>query len=104
MGIGGAMILVWRKRSRGYFKYSGQNFALVVMVGINILYGFTNQGIDNYAHMGGVIGGYLSAYLTGFRGSSIKAGQRVAAVIGILLLAAVGIAAGFVIWGGKVGY
>lgn len=99
LGLGGALILVWRRQSRGSWKYSGRYFSLVIVVAINVLYGFANQGIDNYAHIGGVIGGYLTACAAGFRGDGIKMRGRIAAAALMVLLAVAGIAAGFYIWG-----
>jgi membrane associated rhomboid family serine protease len=42
--------------------------ALLGPVGINLLYGFFVRGIDNYAHIGGFVGGLLAAFLAGIAG------------------------------------
>lgn len=38
---------------------------IVIMIALNLGYGFVNAHIDNYAHMGGLVGGYLSAVTLG---------------------------------------
>ncbi len=35
---------------------------LGIIVGINLLFGFSVSGIDNWAHIGGLAGGFLIAY------------------------------------------
>lgn len=37
---------------------------LVLMAGLSLYYGFTAQGVDNAAHIGGLISGFLLAVLT----------------------------------------
>ncbi|HEX2946652.1 MAG TPA: rhomboid family intramembrane serine protease [Clostridia bacterium] len=58
-GLLGAL-LYFGVRNTSLFRASfGVN--ILVMIGINLFYGFTNPGIDNYAHIGGLIGGFLAA-------------------------------------------
>lgn len=38
---------------------------IVTMIMFNLAYGLMHRGIDNYAHMGGLVGGYLSAFCLG---------------------------------------
>lgn len=52
---------------RGYF---GRNIIITIL--INIVYGFTQPGIDNFAHLGGLLGGFLSAGIVKLRGTSSK--------------------------------
>lgn len=42
-------------------EYSGKR--LLVMAGLSVLQGFTAQGIDNWAHIGGMVTGFLIALL-----------------------------------------
>ena len=37
---------------------------LVLMAGLSLYYGFTAQGVDNAAHIGGLVSGFLLAVLT----------------------------------------
>lgn len=57
-----------------YFSYHfrhiiNRNFVinLLLMLGINIFFGFTTPGIDNYAHLGGLTGGLLTSAVLGTR-------------------------------------
>jgi hypothetical protein len=34
----------------------------LVIIGINLLFGFTVAGIDNYAHIGGLVAGFAMGY------------------------------------------
>lgn len=59
-------------------------------VGINLLIGFMITGIDNYAHIGGLIGGFVAAFLAGIPGQ--RSGWRnvamaVTAALVLLILA-----------------
>lgn len=49
---------------RAYFGYN-----VIITIVINLVYGFSNSGIDNYAHIGGLIGGFLSS---GFIAAPVK--------------------------------
>lgn len=45
---------------------------IVPVIMLNLVIGFTFDGIDNFAHIGGLIGGYLSAIAFGLTGKSDK--------------------------------
>jgi rhomboid protease GluP len=54
------VILIYGLSNKGFFKTAlGANIILVL--GFNLFYGLANQRIDNYAHLGGLIFGYLIA-------------------------------------------
>lgn len=42
-----------------FFRTMGMN--ILVVIGINLAFGFTIQGIDNAGHIGGLIGGFLAS-------------------------------------------
>lgn len=54
---------------------------LLAPVGINLAFGFLVGGIDNYAHIGGFIGGLLAAFLAGIPGQ--RKPWRLAAMAGV---------------------
>ena len=61
MGIGGSFIYIWLKNRETFSGSSRQYLTFVFLVFFNLFYGFTKPGIDNFAHLGGFLGGYLSA-------------------------------------------
>lgn len=62
-GLFGALLYVWRKKRRFFSTSFGINIIAVLL--FNIIYGFTNSGIDNFAHLGGLVGGYISSSAAG---------------------------------------
>lgn len=60
-GLLGALLYFGRKRP-GVFR-RGFTANLITILLINLFIGFSNPGIDNFAHMGGLVGGYISAWL-----------------------------------------
>lgn len=57
-------LLYFRKRNRTLFKrVFGPR--LFIIIGINLLFGFIQPGIDNWGHIGGLIGGFLAANAVG---------------------------------------
>jgi Uncharacterized membrane protein (homolog of Drosophila rhomboid) len=68
---------------------------IITMIVLNLAYGFLHPQIDNYAHMGGLLGGCLSAYCLGlgnYTGWTIKKSLALL-ILGILVV--VGIFLGF---------
>lgn len=83
-GLMGAL-LYFRKRKRRLFqRIFGPG--LILIIGINLFYGFVQPGIDNWGHIGGLIGGYLVANAVGL----YKDGRvRIEKLLAWLLLIAV---------------
>jgi rhomboid protease GluP len=63
-GLLGAMLYLLQKNS-GAFKSTFGTTIIIVIV-FNLGYGFSNTGIDNFAHLGGLAGGFLAAHGAGF--------------------------------------
>ena len=74
-------------------KYFGYN--LVATLVINIVYGFSNVGIDNFAHLGGLAGGFLVAGAVQLEGGFKLTGRRILALWLIILMAGGGLYYGF---------
>ncbi len=56
-GLLGAMLLLTRKRGA---SYTGMNYATMLLLAITaICLGFLEEGVDNFAHIGGFLGGIL---------------------------------------------
>ncbi len=62
-GLIGAYMYFGIRRPAIFSARYGLN--LVSMLLINIVFGFTVPGIDNFAHLGGFLGGYLSSWAIG---------------------------------------
>ena len=61
-GIVGALLYVVIRNHGRVGEISTRG--LVLMAGLSLYYGFTAQGVDNAAHIGGLISGFLLAVLT----------------------------------------
>lgn len=62
-------LLYFRVRQRElYNKIFG--IQVVIIIGLNLFNGFTQSGIDNWGHIGGLIGGFLTAYTVGLLGEN----------------------------------
>lgn len=62
-GLAGA-ITVYFLRYRDNFGARGQAILqnMLVVIGINLIFGLTARGIDNWGHIGGLVGGALAAW------------------------------------------
>lgn len=62
-GLAGA-IIVYFLRYRENFGARGRAILqnMLLIIGINLVFGMTAQGIDNWGHIGGLVGGALVAY------------------------------------------
>ena len=81
-GLMGNLVSAWFDVSQGSYAVSAgasgaifgivgallyvaiRNHGRVLMAGLSLYYGFTAQGVDNAAHIGGLISGFLLAVLT----------------------------------------
>ncbi|KNY29928.1 rhomboid family intramembrane serine protease [Pseudobacteroides cellulosolvens] len=57
-GLLGSLLYFGLQRPTLFKAYFGAN--VFVMIFINLAYGFSRSGIDNFAHIGGLIGGFLA--------------------------------------------
>jgi rhomboid protease GluP len=57
-GLLGALLYFGLERPALFRAYFG--YGVIVTIVINLFYGFSKSGIDNYAHMGGLLGGFLA--------------------------------------------
>ncbi|MDP4091813.1 MAG: rhomboid family intramembrane serine protease [Bacillota bacterium] len=92
-GLLGALVYIWQKNRR---NLNGSFIAAVATTIIfNLFYGFANAGIDNFAHLGGLIGGYLSSYAVGLAVSKQVNMRRTAVLCLTIFLAVAGTYFGF---------
>ena len=59
---------------------------LIPIIVLNLILGFTLPGIDNAAHIGGLIGGYLSTMMVGLKYKSSKSEMINGAIVYLLLV------------------
>ncbi|MGI6188819.1 MAG: rhomboid family intramembrane serine protease [Clostridiales bacterium] len=72
-GLMGSLLYFRRRKLDLYRKVFGPG--LYIVIGINLFFGFIQPGIDNWGHIGGLIGGFLAANAVGLyreRKPSIK--------------------------------
>lgn len=53
-----ALTIIFRGRAGQVTKRD-----MLIMIGINLYLGFTSQGVDNMAHIGGLIAGFLTTFI-----------------------------------------
>ena len=61
------------------------NRQILPVIFINLLFGFMSPGIDNYAHLGGLLGGYLASTAVGVKYKSSKSEKINGSIVLVLL-------------------
>lgn len=82
-GLFGAL-LYFGYNYRAYFGNVILRQLLPIII-INLLIGFMSQGINNAAHIGGLVGGFLVSYATGLKTKSSKS-ERTSGTIALIIL------------------
>lgn len=95
LGVGGALIYVWVKNPRVFSGRRRQYLTLVFLVLFNVFYGFMLPGIDNYAHVGGVISGFLTSGVVRLKNDNAGFGQVLIFAALIIFICVVGVLFGF---------
>ena len=57
---------------------------VLLIVGINLFFGFTQGGIDNFGHIGGLIGGFLASVGMGLYKEKLRPWQIAALCLGVV--------------------
>ena len=60
---------------------------VIPIIIINLLIGFSLSGIDNFAHIGGLVGGYLLTMALGVPGKTKRNDQINGTIVFVLLVA-----------------
>ncbi len=74
------------------------NLKILILLAINLGYGFLNSHIDNSAHLGGMIGGHLMAWTVGIRGESLKWKKRFWAPIVLITILSASLYSGVILY------
>lgn len=78
-GLLGAHLYLYFTNKQVYKKIYGNSF--LVLIGINIAYGFIHPNIDNVGHIFGLLGGLLVSYAIGHRYVKISNPKNIALII-----------------------
>ncbi|GAA0457801.1 rhomboid family intramembrane serine protease [Alkalibacillus silvisoli] len=82
-GLFGALLFFGLNYRELFFKTMGTS--LLIIVGINIVFGFTVPQIDNGAHLGGLIGGFLAAQIVQLPHKKGRVKPLIATILFVLL-------------------
>jgi rhomboid protease GluP len=79
-GLFGALLYFGTQNKELFFRTMGRNVIVVLLV--NLVFGFASTGmIDNYAHLGGLFGGFLTSAVVGMPQNRFKPVQQIGALI-----------------------
>ncbi|MDX8045987.1 rhomboid family intramembrane serine protease [Gracilibacillus sp. S3-1-1] len=78
-GLFGALLFFGLKNPRIFFRTMGMN--VLVMVAINVVFGFSVEQIDNGAHIGGLIGGFIASGIVMLPNTKVFMQQLMAIVV-----------------------
>ena len=92
-GLLGALVYLLRKDRRIFKTSFGAGIIITILY--NLIYGFINQRIDNFAHIGGLIGGFAAAMVVGLAGERKSSYARIMSFILVIAMAFTGIYIGF---------
>lgn len=84
-GLFGALLYFRTRHKQVFDQIFGMQ--VLVVIGLNLANGFLGNGIDNFGHIGGLIGGFLAAYCTGLYREKLR-WHQILSIIGLVLLAA----------------
>lgn len=83
-GCFGALLYFAWQFPKLFFRVMGWNVIIIII--INLIFGFTIQGIDNAGHIGGLVGGFLATAIVHFPKKKSWKIQLSALVITLLLI------------------
>jgi rhomboid protease GluP len=86
-GLLGALVYYGVERPKVFTKYFGYDIGVTILV--NVAIGFSMAGIDNFAHLGGLSGGFLAAYAIKVNNEAGKDRERFLLLLAVIFIAAV---------------
>lgn len=84
--VGILIVYLYRRRTSSFL--AGYLRSMMIFVVLNLVIGFTIAGIDNFAHIGGLIGGALLGAGLDSGGRPRPAGAQIAVIVGVAALGA----------------
>ena len=91
-GLLGALLAFYRYDKELFTRIFG--LSVLVYAGYSLVSGFISSGVDNWGHMGGLIGGFLIGRALGILGQPRRDATNYLSGVGLLLLVALLIAKG----------
>lgn len=91
-GCFGALLYLGLAHQRLFFRTLGMN--VLVILGINLVFGFTVQAVDNGAHIGGLVGGFIASvfvHLPGHRWQFVRVGAFAFFILAFAVFFAIGL-------------
>lgn len=84
-GLMGSLLYFRRRKRDAFQRVFGP--ALFIVIGINLLLGFIRPGIDNWGHIGGLVGGFLAANAVGLYGERRLSDKVIAWALIVIIFA-----------------
>ncbi len=95
-GLMGALLYFRQQRQDIFNRVFGSS--LIAIIVINLIYGFVSPGIDNWGHIGGLVGGYLMGNAVGLYKDNRLDRKNIIYYSIIALIFIVGIIIGKIFW------
>jgi rhomboid protease GluP len=92
-GLMGSLLYFGIEKPKVFKKYFGQRVIMVLL--LNIWIGFSMERIDNFAHLGGLLGGFLASGIVSVDGGVENTDKRLGFLILLVLTIVGGIYYGF---------
>lgn len=92
-GLLGGLLYFRQKWKEAFKRFFGPS--LFIIIGFNLIYGFTGTGIDNWGHIGGLVGGFLVGNALGLYQENKARFDKVIFTVGIMAIFAGGIKLGY---------
>lgn len=83
-GLMGAYLYFGIRKPSIFSARYGMN--IITLLIINIVFGLTNSNIDNFAHLGGLMGGFLTSYALGLKNEKIFKFKQIILQLLIILI------------------
>ncbi len=90
-GLMGSLLYFWLSNPE-LGKRIGKD--IIILLAFNIIFGLVNKSVDNWAHFGGLVGGFLTSAFVGLPGEAVSRYKKVAALAGLCILTGLGITYG----------
>jgi len=92
-GLMGSLLYLRQHRKDFFQRMFGPG--LIIIIIINLMYGVTQPGIDNWGHMGGLVGGYIIANGLGLYGEKIFAARKILIWLAVIFVIFLGLLYGY---------